>query len=118
MAQSHRRIRGSVAISVSQIDSIPEVATTLKVRILPSSPLGIKMKEHDLLRRLINAVGDCEDTQAILDICKEAEELLEAVDIESYRKELETFQFAALRATTAAEHLLKDFDKRFPKNDQ
>jgi len=36
-------------------------------------------KKTELLQRLIDAVGDCEDTQALLDLAKEAEELLHPV---------------------------------------
>ena len=72
------------------------------------------MKERDLLQRLVRAVGDCEDTDAILQITKEASELLkENNNIEYYRSELIAFQATALRAVTASEYLLKDFNKRF-----
>lgn len=41
---------------------------------------NVKMsKERELLQRLIDAVGDCEDTAAILDIVSEAEELINPV---------------------------------------
>jgi len=76
------------------------------------------MKELDLLKRLVKAVGDCEDTDAILSIAKEAEELLkEKNDIEYYRNELILLQAMSLRAASAGEYLLAEFDKRFPNKD-
>ena len=75
-------------------------------------------KERDLLKRLINAVGNCEDTQAILGITEEAQCIFDAeANIKYYREELVVGKAAMLRAIVAIEYLLENFEQRFPEKD-
>lgn len=78
------------------------------------------LQAKKLLTRLVNAVGDCEDTNAVLAIAKDAAILLDdGSDLKYYRDEINTMMIMNLRAVTAAEYLLKHFDEVYaPKPEQ
>ena len=67
-------------------------------------------KEYELLQRLVNAVGDCEDTEAVLAITRDATILLKEGDRldaeEQKRLELDALVCEAHGCLTAAQELM------------
>ena len=66
-------------------------------------------KYKDLVQELVDAVGDCEDTDIVLDIAKRATEIFnqekKKEETEYFDKELEVLHISLLRATTAIEYI-------------
>jgi DNA-binding LytR/AlgR family response regulator len=76
----------------------------------------METKEKELLRRLVSAVGDCEDTDAVLAIAKDAAILLgDGDEIKYFREELNTLRLCLYRGATAAEYLIERFDQIYAK---